>query len=384
MPHIRQVALIVETSSIYGRRLLEGVNRYVQTHRPWSIFLDQSDLFARPPAWLATWRGDGIICRTRRSLLAIDPRRQPIVDLSDIEEPRPGVPRIESDHAAIGRLAADHLLNRGFRRFAFCGFSDHRWSELRHDGFKNRIAATGHDVHSYRSTWSGRRDRSWVVEQRRIERWLRRLKKPVGIMAANDLRGQHVLDAAARANLAIPETVAVIGCDNDELLCSLGRPPLSSVVPHAARVGYEAAGVLDRLMDGRHVKASSLLIEPLDVVTRQSSDVLAIEDALVAESLRIIRERASFGLSVEELLEELAVSRTTLERRFREQLGRSPHAEIRRAQLKRVKELLAGTELPLDRIARLTGFAHPEYLSVLFKRTERITPGRYRRQSQMR
>jgi len=381
LPH---VALIVETSSVYGRRLLAGINRYVQTHRPWSVFLDQSDLFAKPPAWLTGWRGDGVICRTRRSALELDAARCPVVDLSDIDAPRPNIPRIESDHALIGRRAAEHLLERGFERFAFCGFTGHRWSDLRAAGFADRLRAEGHAIATLRSAWSGRHGRSWDAEQRRLTRWLTRLEKPVGVMATNDLRGQHVLDACARAGLSVPEQVAVVGCDNDELLCGLCRPPLSSVVPDAVRVGETAAAVLDAMMRHESPPTDPLLIPPIDLATRQSSDVLAIDDPLMTEALRLIRQGACFGLRVEGLLDQLGVSRTKLERRFRAHLGRSPHAEIRRAQLKRVKQLLVETDLPLDRIARLGGFDHPEYMSVVFKRIEGITPGAFRQRARDR
>jgi LacI family transcriptional regulator len=200
----------------------------------------------------------------------------------------------------------------------------------------------------------------------------------VGLMACSDQRGQHVLDACNRVDLAVPEEVAVIGVDDDAVLCNLSHPAMSSVVPNAERVGYEAAALLDRLMGGEKAPAEEMLVEPLGVMTRQSTDVLAIDDAAVASVVRFIRERACKGCSMKEVERFSPMSRSVLERQFRKYLGRSPQAEIRAVQLKRVKQLLTESELSLERIAALAGYSHPEYMSVVFKRDTGITPGQYR------
>ncbi|HZK82552.1 MAG TPA: helix-turn-helix domain-containing protein, partial [Humisphaera sp.] len=188
----------------------------------------------------------------------------------------------------------------------------------------------------------------------------------------------HVLDACQRVDLSVPEEAAVIGVDDDAVLCNLCHPPLSSVVPNAERVGYEAAGLLDRMMNGHKPPSEPMLIPPLGVTTRQSSDVLAIDDRTVAAALRFIRERACGGCSMKDLLRHVPMSRSLLERRFRDYLGRSPQAEIRAVQLKRVRQLLAESDLSLDQIAPLAGYSHPEYMSVVFKRETGQTPGQYR------
>ncbi len=379
-PH---VVLIVETSSSYGRRLLRGITRYVRPRGPWSIFFQESDLGAAPPEWLRSWRGDGAICRLLDQELAHHFRRAkvPVVNLNDVHGPW-GLPRAQSDQLAIGRLAAEHLLERGFRHFAFCGFTGHGWSKGRNEGFAGTLRAAGRDCGFYESPWGGAAAPSWEEGQGEIGRWLRELPRPVGVMACNDVRGQQVLDACQRIGASVPDEVAVIGADDDELLCELCNPPLSSVVPNPERVGYEAAALLDQLMAGAKAPADELLIEPLGVTTRQSSDVLAVEDAHIAAAVRHIREHACLGLSVADLLKHVPVSRTTLEQQFRKYLGRSPQAEIRAVQLKRVKQLLAETDLPLSQIADLAGYKHPEYVNVVFKRETGETPGQYRRKAQ--
>ncbi|MGE3806560.1 MAG: XylR family transcriptional regulator, partial [Gemmataceae bacterium] len=233
---------MVETSLVYGRQLLHGIIRYLRSHEPWSVFFELRELGAAPPSWLKDWRGDGIICRPTNPALAalFRKKRIPVVDLNDVHEDL-GLPAIESDHAGIGRLAADHLLERGFRQFAFCGFSGHAWSRKRGEGFQARVVEAGHDCAFYASPWGGPRAHPWEKEQGQIGAWLRGLPRPAGILACNDMRGQHVLDACQRVNLSVPEEVAVIGVDDDTLLCELCDPPLSSVVPNADRIGFEAA-----------------------------------------------------------------------------------------------------------------------------------------------
>ncbi|WP_205679099.1 XylR family transcriptional regulator [Aquisphaera insulae] len=377
-----RVAVIVETSVVYGRQIHRGIARYLRSHRPWSMFLDQRELGAGPPTWLKRHRWDGIISRpTDRALAAMfRAMKVPVVDLNDLHDDL-GLPRVHSDDAAIGRLAAGHLLERGFRHFAFCGFTAELWSAGRREGCLAALAEAGCTCAVHESYWRGPLALGWDREQDRIARWVAKLPRPLGIVACNDLRGHHVLDACARAGLSVPEEVAVIGVDDEELLCAMCDPPLSSVVPGAERIGFEAASLLDRLMAGSAVDREAVMtVEPLGVVTRQSTDILAISDADVAAALRLIRRRACEGIRVGDVLRRVPLSRSLLERRFRKFLGHSPQAEIRLVQIKRIRQLLAETDLSLAEIAALSGFAHVEYLSVVFKRLTGQSPGAYRRQ----
>jgi len=375
-----RVALDVETSLVYGRRILDGISQYLRAARPWSIYLEQHELATDLPGFLRRWNGDGIITRqvTADSVKLLRRRRLAAIDLGDLNR-HLGILRIGSAHAAIGRLAAEHLLERGFESFACCGFSDEHWSERRRDGFTAEIGHARFECSLYESPRAGLQ--AWRHDQTRLVEWIGSLRQPVGVFATNDLRGQHVLDACGRLNLAVPEQVAVIGVDNDELVCNLCNPPLSSVIPNPERVGYEAASWLDRLMQGEKPPVLDIEIPPRGVAVRQSSDVFAVSDAVVASALRYIRERACDGATVQDLVDQLSVSRSWLERNFRKLLNRSPQAEIRAVQVKRCKELLGTTTLSLEKIARLAGFEHPEYMSVVFKRETGRTPGQYRTQN---
>lgn len=384
MARKRHVALLIETSSIYGRQLLRGVTRYLRAHEPWSIFLEQRALTSKLPAWLKDWRGDGIISRARMRPLAeaLGSSGVRLVDLTDRYGDQ-GLCHIWSDNAAIGRLAAEHLLERGIHHFAFCGFAHEYWSKQRLEGFRKIVGKAGRQCLVYESRWQGPHGHPWETEQEQLAAWLDTLPRPVGIMACNDVRGQQVLDACNRVDLAVPEEVAVIGVDNDELLCELCRPPLSSVIPNPELIGYKATEVLDSLMAGKKGPREPVLIPPLGIATRQSTDVLALNDPDVAAAVKYIREQACAGAHVDDILAHVPLSRSILERRFRKYLGQSPQQMLRQAKLNRVKELLAKTDLPLRTISELAGFKHTEYMCVAFRRAVGHTPGVYRRQSQM-
>lgn len=372
------VALIVETSVMYGRQILHGISRYLRTHDGWSVFLDERELLAPPPDWLRQWNGDGVICRPTTPELAEALRRLNIavVDLND----RYGdldIPHIGSDMSAIGAMAANHLLERGFHHIAYCGFQSEVWSAERFSGVESAVRGRGSLCAPFASPWAGLREHIWQEERDRICAWLESLPRPVGIVACNDARGHHVLDACRVLNIAVPEQVAVVGVDNAETFCELCDPPLSSVVPNAEQIGFEAASLLVRLMAGEPAPANRR-IPPREVITRQSSDVLAVDDPVIAQAVRFIRENACEGITVSDVLAHTPVSRSVLERDFRRFLGRSPQEEIRRVRLKRIQQLLAETDWSLARIAEKTGFVHPEYLVVQFKRMVGQTPAQWR------
>jgi LacI family transcriptional regulator len=332
---------------------------------------------------LGTWAGDGIISRlSPRQTRRLRATGIPTVDLND-QGPGPCRPHICGDHRAEGAMAAEHLLERGFTSFAFFGYPQFAWSRECRSGFTAALQAAGHGCAHYRRaqrvSW-GHQQPSWEVEVEEVARWIHSLPKPLGLMACNDFRGIQALDACRRAGIAVPEEVAVIGVDNEELVCKLAYPPLSSVVPNARRIGYEAAALLDRLMRGEPEPATPLAIPPLEVITRLSTDVNAIADPDVATAMRFIREHACEGIGVDDVLAQVPVSRSVLQRRFRSLLGRSIHAVIAAVRLQRAKQLLVETDLSLTVIAKRTGFSHVEYLCSAFRQAVGLPPGAYRRE----
>lgn len=379
-PH---VALIVETSIAYGREILHGISQYLRENGPWNVFLEHRSMQDPAPPWLQGWDGDGIIASFYPQYSDLILRSGiPAVDVDD-QLPLPGVPRVQSDQEAIGALAAQHLLERGFARFAFIGYPEFVWSRRRQDGFERALREAGHSYDEYREsqpvTW-GHQLPSWEREIEAISRWIARLPRPLGVMASNDFRGLQVLDACRRADIAIPEEIAVIGVDNEVLACEFAHPPLSSVIPDCRRIGYEAAAMLDLLMRGRPAPSPHPEVPPYGIATRQSTDIMAIADPSVAAAMRFIRERSCDGIRVDDVLDHVAVSRSVLQRRFRAMVGRTIHAAIADVRLQRVKVLLAQTDLPLPDIASRAGFSHADYMTTAFRKATGSTPGSFRRE----
>jgi LacI family transcriptional regulator len=378
----RSVALLLETSNAYARGLLDGIIAYQREHELWSIYVGEQQRGARPPVWINTWRGDGIIARIETKAIAAAVRRSalPTVDVSAARL-IPELPWVETEDREIAQMAARHLMDRGFRTLAFCGEPVFNWSSWRQNHFVEYARQEGCECHVYRGKASIEKGYSWTRERARLGAWVRTLPKPVGVMACYDIKGQQLLDVCRDLGIAVPEEVAVIGVDNDVRLCRLCTPTLSSVVPDTRRAGYEAAQLLDRMMAGEKVNAEGILIPPAGVAKRRSSDTSAIQDPDVVAAMRYIREHACDGITVADVLRVVPLSRRMLEYRFQKLLGRSPHAEIVRARIERTSRLLRETKLPLEQIASRTGFAQANYLCVAFKKYVGLSPNAYRKKS---
>jgi LacI family transcriptional regulator len=373
------VALLVETSNAYARGLMDGIVAYQREHELWSIYVGEQERGARPPAWLRHWKGSGIIARIETEAIASVVRRMrlPTVDVSAARKVK-SIPWVETDDRELARLAARHLIDRGFRSLAFCGEPHFNWSKWREQHFAASAEDAGCECHIFEGKSSSEKDYSWTRERRRLRNWVLELPKPVGVMACYDFKGQQLLDICRELDVAVPEQVAVIGVDNDARLCRLCTPPLSSVIPDTHRTGYEAAQLLDRMMRGEKVGTDAVLIPPLGVAERQSSDVYAIDDPDVAAALRYIREHACEGISVAEVLQAVPLSRRMLEHRFLKLVRRTPHAEIIRIRMERASRLLRETDLSLAEIASRAGFADANYLSIAFKKQTGVSPRAYR------
>lgn len=381
---MRQVALFIESSRSYGRGLLKGIAAYVGAHGHWSIRHQEMSINAPPPKWLGQWKGDGILARIESNKLAETIRALgiPAVDLRCSKRIE-GVPQINADDQAVIQMAVDHLRERGLKRFAFCGFATADYSIRRLELFQDYVNECGFETQVYESrgprnpTTMGA-EQTGMLDQDGVTAWLESLEKPIGLLAVNDIRGQQVLQCCEDAGIGVPDDVAVIGIDNDDVICPLCRPNLTSVELDTPRIGHEAAALLDRMMDGDEPPEDTVLVPPSRVIIRGSSDVVAIDDRVVATAYRFLREHACRGISVTEVVDQVPLSRRSLERRIREHFGRSPAELIAQTRLARVKQLLEATELPLKQIARLTGFVHDEHMAVFFRKHVGRPPGQYR------
>ena len=319
-----------ESSRNYGRGLLSGIAQYVRAYGPWSFFCQDRELSSAIPEWLSRWKGDGIIVRAESSEMEarIGKLGLPAVNLR--RQARPQLPLVESDEQAIAALAVEHLLERGFRNFAYCGFAELVYSEQRHDCFAAAVARAGYPCDEYVPRGRNPRGSHWEREQhgliyeQSLARWVNSLPKPVGIMACSDLRAQQLLNACRKCGMAVPEKVAVVGVDNDPLLCELSGSPLIEHRPGCTPRGLRGGGAVDRLMQGKSAPARAAAGPPRKIVARQSTDTLAIEDPDVAQAIHFIRQRACSGITMEDVLRQVPLTRVTLKRRFERLLGRSP------------------------------------------------------------
>lgn len=382
----RKVALLVETSRSYGRGLLRGIAGFARTRSNWSLLHQEMTIDVLLPQWMKESAIDGVIARV--DTRTIDPLRQLGVPCVDVRCSRrfPGVPQVETDDRKVSELAFEHLWDRGFRRFAFCGFKHAHYSDARLRHFQEKVNEVGGSLSIYETR--GRRDapttsveESGMTDMNALSDWLASLKPPTGVLVCNDIRGQQVLNACDLLGLAVPDDIGVIGVDDDDAICPLSNPPLSSVRPNAERVGYRAAEILDAMIDGEAAPETVEYIAPVTVVQRMSTQVIAVEDREVARVCRFIREHACDGIDVNDVAEFTSLSRRQLERRFRDELNRTPHEEITAVQIDRVKQLLRESEMTLEQIAPLVGYSHKERLGAVFKRECGETPGAYRRRT---
>lgn len=380
MPASRRVALLIEATNAYARGLLHGVARYNHEHARWMVDYEPHGHRELLPKWLKNWKGDGILARiaSRRMAKAVLALGVPVVELRRIIV-MPRIPSIGPDNQAVAAMAFEHLRERGFRHFGFCGVARGTDAPLdeRAGAFLKRLQAAGFPCNVFKA----QRNVSLDYEQNQIARWVRSLPKPAGIMTCNDNYGLQVLRACMRGGVTVPEQVAVLGSGNDDCLCDLSQPPLSSIDLAPELIGYEAAALLERMMDGKRPPVQHIQISPQGIVTRLSTDVLATHDQAVARAVGYIREHACHNARVGDVLEDVNLSRSALEPKLKAVLGRTVHQEIRRVQLERVKVLLSTTDLPTKQIAAQIGFRNVQYLARVFRHETRQTLAGYRKQT---
>jgi LacI family transcriptional regulator len=380
----RRVALIVESSVASGRELLRGAAQYVREIGHWSIFCEPGHLQTTLPEWLNEWRGDGMIVRIMNKNVTKQVARMGIPVVAIRGNVLGGeIPAVQVDDRAVAELAFHYLLECNLRSFAFCGLRGPYWSRLRRDYFRDTARKFGFETHLY--DLPPRSGRAWFseAERQRLAHWISRLPKPIGIMACNDWAGQRVLAACQQAEVMVPEEVAVLGVDNDEIICDLCDPMLSSITVRHDLVGYHAAELLDQLMQGKPPPSEPVIVGSSRIIVRRSTDLQTIADQDVAAAVRYIRENACRGISVEDVASHVALSYSTLYRRFQRALARSINDEIMRVRMERARELLTETELPLAEVARTTGFNHQEYFGTVFKAETGTTPGQFREETKI-
>ena len=381
LANLRRVALALPLGVPHLERTVNGISHYANQHGKWRLAMSPDSLVLSVQD-LRGWTGDGIIARinTQAEAQAVAQLEPSVVNVSGVFAESP-VPRVTVDNLAVGRTAAEHLLQRGFARFAYYGVKGMWYAQLRGEGFVEASEQAGGtcDVFEGQSSFEG----GWVWDKmdEELQAWLSSLSPPVGLFACNDYRARMVLEACGWLGLRVPDDVSVLGVNNDEIACECCEPPLSSVSCEAEHAGYAAAEMLDALMDGRKLPQKQLLIAPGSVVERRSTDTLEVEDTKAAEALQYVRDHLDEQISVADVTRHMDVSRRWLERAFRESVGRTPGEYISHARIERAKRLLDGRkEMTLKRVARLCGFSSVKRLRAAFERFTGISLRQYREQ----
>jgi len=381
MLRVPKVILLIESSRVSGRALLRGIADYSHHHGPWSFSWEPACLEKVQPL-LETGEADGIILRDVAGAEEIMAYGLPTVVVGHRKTEIPGLVNVVTDSETIGRLGADHLLGCGFKHFAFCSYrktpyENTTWAEIRREFFCKRIQEAGFESPPVYTLSALAKD--WSKEWRLLARWLDSLPKPAGLMACNDDCAQRVMEVCKLAGLTVPDMVGIIGADNDEVVCGLTNPPMSSIAINFERAGYEAASALDGLMQGARVVPDRITAVASHVVARRSTDFVAAEEPHLAKALRFIRDHARRGVSVDEIALSVGLSRRALEKRFRKQLGRSILEEVRRLRTDQIARLLVETNLPVAKIADLLGFPDTQHIARYFQADKHLSPVAYRK-----
>lgn len=375
----KNVAILVESSRAYGRGLLQGINRYQQEHRVWRTWFQHGGLGDPVPAWLKHWQGDGVLARIETVEMAqlLYQLGVPVVNLRGIVTGY-DFPFVGSDNEAVGRLGAEHLISKGLVHFAIVGFDDylHTGFAQRKQSFIRHLQKSHFDCQEYRSRKGLVSARRWHADQENLAEWIRQLPKPVGILTVNDDLGFQVIDACRRINASIPNEVAILGVENDELVCHFSVPPLSSIDLQSETTGYEAAHLLAQLMAGEVQVQDVRRIPPRAVVARQSTDVIHIADPLIARIIRLIR--SDLSITPSDIFKKLNISRTTIAIRMKRALGHTLVDEIQAQRIAMAEDLMISTTLPLKIIATQCGFQNVHYFTKVFRKRTGETPAAWR------
>lgn len=372
----RRVLVSVQYGIEFGRGVARGVIAYARSHTDWRLWRHAEVL----PDEVASTQTSGVIAEWVKpeAFSAVTAAAVPIVFVGE-PEVRPHASCVAVDDAAVGAMAAEHLVDLGVRRFAFVGSGSWPFVYRRLSGFNAALAARGlGPAETFIQSMYGEHQR--LVFESSLAEWLRQLPLPCGVLAAFDAVGIEVVAAARRSGLKIPDQLPVVGVDDDQLACELSDIPLSSVAQPLFAIGFEAARLLHERMLDPTLPGRQVLLPPVRVVNRKSSDLIAIEDTDVAAALRLIRDHAHEEINCEWLVKRLPVARRSLERRFRQAVGRSLLEHIHHVRFQRARALLADTDLPLKVIAKQTGFRTARWLATGFHRRLNLSPSEYRRQ----
>lgn len=379
-----KVVVLLDISRGYEREFFIGISRFLSCNQPWNIY--------RPdPQYIRTGRGKGELDLIKKwnadGIVMREPEK--IDDILSLELPTAIIPYkerkfhenvnvVRGNSRYLGEIAAEHFLEKKYRNFAFCGYDNMEWSLKRAQGFCTSVQDAGFSVHVFMRP-KNKKQQLWHYEQNQVLKWLKSLPKPVGLFACTDDRSIQIAQMCAVGNILVPEEVAILGVDNDMLICDTCNPPLSSIELNIQKAGYEAAKALTEIMSGVGSKGKQIFVEPIKIVQRKSTDIFFSEDEDVKKALYFIRQNADKPMKVSDVIDATMVSRRSLYEKFKKIVGRGINEEIRRVRIEKVATMLTDTDLTVSEIAYRLNYLGPDHISRYFKIEKGTTPVEFRR-----
>jgi LacI family transcriptional regulator len=378
-----KIVLLLDFSEEYHKNLLRGIIRYSREFGPWVFF--RMPIYYRETIgidgilkWAKDWGAKGLIGQLHSNT---DIRKFTDAGISviaqDFEERFKDVPNITGAYDETGLLGAAYFLKKGFKNFAFYGFNDIVWSRERAEGFEKKIKEAGYSVHFFEHKRSQSMD-LWYYKPSALRKWLKSLPKPIALMTCDDNQGLHITEASRHTGIRIPEEVAVLGVDNDESVCFLSDPPLSSISLDVEKGGYEAAKLMQQMIAGDNKRFYNITVKPTHVNTRASSDIYSTNDAHIVSALKYIHLNMDKKLKVEQVLRQVPLSRRSLEKRFIKTTGYPVYRYIYNLRMEKFAEWLLETKMTVIEIAQELGFNDTKNIARQFKHIKGLTPLEYR------
>jgi LacI family transcriptional regulator len=375
MKKILKIGLMLNPSIGYERDLMGGIAKYSNLHGPWSFYSIPGKGGEALPHW-PNWELDGVFITDKYDVDFVLKKQIPCISIL-VRNEISGIPNVVPDDAEVGRLGARYFADRGFKQFAFCSDEGIGWAQRRYESFQAALAERGFSVYKF----NVQNDRIAISERLGLVDTIKTWPKPMAVLAANDRCGRQVVDMCRQADVRVPEEVSVLGVDNDDYICALSNPPLSSITFNLESSGYDAARQLHEIIEGRqNGQLENIFVHPVEVFQRQSTSLFAVEDGLVAAAINFISRNEKSPMQVVDVAEHTGVAARALQKRFQQFLGRSIHAEIRRVRAEYIAKLLLETNMTVADIADAMGYNCDNHMSRFFKQVKGMAISQFRKQ----
>lgn len=384
MKKVPVIAVFVDKSREYGRGLLRGISRYSKLNGPWTFYLSPANyekyLIKKQLKWLETIDIDGVVVYDSEFAKQIIDLGIPTILASSFEiEIAENVISVGSDPMEIANKSADYLINHGFKSFAFCGFKNTVWSVKRSCAFKQALNDNGYDCQVYLENLRKHAYSTDESDYKDFYRWLNSLNKPVAILACNDEYAHILIDICRTTQFLVPDDISVLGIDNDEMICELSNPTLTSIPLSTEEAGYCAAEQLMSMIKGKRSDSRHIKVSVHSPVERMSTTLHAIDDQVLRDALNYINSNAKRPLQVQDVAEEVGLNRRSLERKFKLIMGRTINEHIRKARVTEIIKLLTNSDMSITQIAERLGFSDVNHVARYFKKEINLNPSQYRR-----